>query len=209
MTLPYKNFGELSERYQGSIIYYGAEPVFVQDILEDHPVNGLNVWNIGDKAMKRRVVKASEVELIDHAFNLGYINKLPHDDGDYDEDRDYLTSYCYRTPKRQWKQGLNEYNIDFEPLLKSFHELTTNPMFRDMLMNKYPTLKQAKKLLKLPIREVAFNQKLALVLNRADQVYLEYRGTTIGVSEDGDKFKLRPSHTYMREFVEAKGIEVW
>lgn len=207
MTLPYNSFQSLSERYYGTVIYNGDDPIYVTG-LDGGQVPAISYRTVG--AVEKHFphsIAANNPALRDGPFSLGYVNKVPfeNDDGE----TKFMADYMIRIPKRQWKQGICGNNVELKATHLDFSLLVVHPQFREMLMNKYPSKAKALTLLREPYQSVAFNLRLALFSTDMDSIGLEYRGRTVGVSEDGDKFKLKKDSFYLQEFLEANGVELW
>lgn len=204
MALPYKLFNEVNDRYVGTIIYYGDLPVYIVKALPGVQDLDLLCTMVGDNRNLTSVYHVTDPLFRDGPFQLGYVNKLPFT---LNNEIFYGASYMTRIPRRQWKQGLTPAIVEFSPKLQGdFYELLVNPMFKDMLQGNYPTLAQARNLLNGKLVSVAFSRQLAISKDDCDIIKLHYRGKTVGLSEDGAKFKLRKEYSFLKEFSEASGV---
>lgn len=206
--LPYKEVQEMVDRYSGTIIFKGKTPIYVNKVLNGEDNVPIFYYNlVGDPQMARHQIISHNEDLMEGPFYLGYINKVAiqtPEDG-----VNYVTAYASRVPKRQWKQGLNANVIELQPGLMNFNTMVTSATFRDMLMGKYPSLNRAKALMTPVIRQVAFNRQIMIGLGKCDTVELGYRGKIVGISNDGDKFKLGKEYKFLAELMEANGVAVW
>lgn len=206
--LPYQKTDEIRDRYENSIILLNKAPIFIvsQTLMDDGHL-GLCYFDVGDPKKVKHNVVVTDPALEDGPFLLGYVNKLGiHDD---DGELNYTTCYVTRMPVRQWQQGLCSNVLCFKPNGRTFHQMCCDPMFRDMILNKYPSFAQAKKLLKGKIKSVAFNRQLAIAKDDCDQYKLYYRGHPVAVSDDGKSFKLNAVFSFLKELLDRSGVITW
>ena len=209
MALPYVQPNEINDRYVGSIIFIGNTPIIVDMI----NMNGeLEYTEIGGDRRITNTVNVLSPELRDGPFQLGYVNGISV--WNYDENDNRIekltTKYCARMPIRQWKQGLSQHNLHFQPGPNlAWGKLVSHKGFRDMLIGDYPALKKAVVSLNEAVASVAFNRRLAVSLNELEEVQLHHRGYLIGASDDGNKFRLGKPYVYFKEWLLTQGVKIW
>lgn len=207
MSLPpsFQTVEEINYRYTGSIIYKGKKPILVRDALhqrgDGHFVNGANLYylEIGEGFnLNQKDTPASDPELSDGPFSLGYINGIEHQDDEGHISADI--SYCTRVPVRKWKQGLTQQNLSFQGGGLTFNKACVTKGFMHMLQGVYPSFEEAKKNIGPRIRRIAYNRHWAIGVNKIGTYDLFYRGQGVGVgAKSPDQLELGPKFTYLQE----------
>lgn len=210
--LPYRLAEEFRDRYAESVIYYKQQPIYVSQITpriggNDVKLHYFNLPISRKTAADLQEVSATDPELSDSQFNLGYCN-------DCLSGRFGLTAlYLQRMPVRRSKQGLDHHNVyfprdgdnnmDFSACLHHTH-------FMDMLVNAYPVYDEARNHITSSQRYgvVAFHKHFGLQFSKLDLWYLHYKGKKIASSGDGYTFKLAQVYTHLNEVLEENLLKV-
>lgn len=208
--LVYDTAEQAQMRLQGTIITHGPKAVYVREVFADDfgviklALSPYPLRTEGDKkGGKNYTVDASDPDLNFRVFHLGYCN----------DEVGRRAIYVSRATTRQQSQGLNRRGF-----VGNLMDYTTSCQgFEDMLFNKYPSVADAKALLRNEAHKLEGWQWTAVAISRDfairpdedfrdDLVKLLYRGVVVGVSMGGDNFKLAAEYDFLKEVVEETGL---
>ena len=128
-------------------------------------------------------------ELNIDACKLGYVNYARTCD------------YYMRVPKRQWRQGFDENNVQTK---SGGRALVTSKYFEQTVLGNYPTYHDVLKELnseEVFVRSRAFSRQFAFYREAQCCIKLMHQGTAIGDYIDGG-FRLYPVRKYLKEKLE-------
>ena len=224
--LPYQKVEEIRDRYSGSIIYLGDEPIYCigpadgqvidhngKFVAKELAKSKIGYTKLGSKAQDIFYEDVANPELRDSPFILGYINGYPVIEYNPETGErinvGFTAVYSARIPIRRWKQGITSENFGVDHARKlKWHEMLVMPSVRDMFMNKYPTYKTALKNAGVKSDIIAFHKKIAVGKDLLGDFNLYYRGKIVGRSDDGERYRLGTQMKYLKEFFEEQGVEV-
>lgn len=125
--------------------------------------------------------------------------------------------YMARRPARIQSQGLCANNVNIRGMSvgaggaryrDDFNDLVRGDGFKDMLLGKYPSMAEARKILleKPNIRAVAFSREFAIKRHPQfkNLFFLSYKGEDISYSETSE-FSLPEEYKYLKEISTQKG----
>lgn len=123
-------------RLDASVVLYKGKPFYAAASGMD-----LRLWELGgSREQPDHKVSANSADLDIRSIELGYVNS------------EGSTFFAYRVPYRKQKQGMACDNIEISSLLNPEHKsgiggatILSKP-FRDMLVNKYPSIKECSQL---------------------------------------------------------------
>lgn len=188
-------------RLGGTCVVHGSRAVFIDQV----NTNGTYLASVVPFADRLQLtIDPNDPTLRYMELPLGYANI------DANGVNDIL--YVARTPTRQNRQGLNSSVIrgGQTQVIRwrcSFDGLLRQQGFADMLLGVYPTRDVALKMINDgKAHAVAIGRRFGLVSSgHGWPVELFYRGTKVGWTDGGDKFKLPKEFEFMKEtLVEMK-----
>jgi len=198
--IQFDNLEDVSSKFSQTICYYENKAVFVKQV--SHQIDPNNSEQIPDKF--RLVVCAfnmrnKNINLEDKAFtykkyNIGYANTNNH------------CLWWYRKPIKQYRQGLIRSQLGFsssENVMMPEENFNFSRPYVNMLENVYPEIPVVEKVLKdKEAKTIAFHKDFALSYDYIHQDFiLEYRGTKVGVSLNGNlgEYKILNEYKHLNE----------
>lgn len=207
LAIKYEHLEDASMRLKSTVVQYKGEPVYITDIRAGDADEIFRVYfkalPMEDALRPRKVVlgqnglpqfedeperKYISSKFFDIApFKLGYVNRAGG------------AAYCTRMPLRMQKQGLSSENFTAKSPKNdfNFNSFLMCPGTKDMVLNKYPSLKEAQEMLKekkSPL--IAFHRDFAIALDEilGNLYHVFYKGEKVGAYLDGglilgDKYK--------------------
>ena len=191
---------------KGSIIRLGTEPIYVLDVIEVKNHIGKKIQRIkylllSSQGKQQNInIKSKKLNLA--PVPLGFMN--------YCHNGTYKCVYLSRIPARMWKIGLHPQNLSILPCAgnRNTDMNTSNVIlssgFRDTVMGKFPTYKQAIKTVDKGniYSTVAFNRNFAIQkrMSTVSLIYYKYEAAIGECSLSGPK--LRKSFSFLQEHLD-------
>lgn len=190
----YETVNAARDRLSDTVIYNPRGEPFRAEAFTEDPNGGLRV--MGTDLVVKRVAEYALNECQFMQYNLGYMNTPSG------------AVYVYRIPVRKYRQGLHFENVNIGAYM-NWRDTITKPYFIDMMMRKYPSLREAQDSLQAnkECESVAFHPRMALSRDDLGLYFLLYKGKRIGWS-DTDEFRLPSDFSYLRESLNESGVKV-
>lgn len=189
----YDSIEQVNRYLVNTVVLYDQQPYWVNRAIGNDRDPSITLLEL--PGYRRELSCSVSDPLLNYqSFQLGYVNL---DNGS--------VVYCRRMPKRQQQQGLSGRNIWTGGI--DFDVLTRSRGFARSLVNDYPTIAKATKLLEDGHRSVAISRHIAIAKDEHNNEFVfMYRGRTVGVGISPNKinplFEIQLKETFS-EYVEV------
>lgn len=208
----YETLAEADQKLTNSCILYEGNPVKVIGTAGENGRDQVKLSFVPLPIPRSRPISSTDLvtrKIIDPGFDfrslgskLGYVNipKSP-----FNSCREAV--FVVRVPTRSSRQGLDRrttqvLQMGTHTCQYEWDTLAGEQGLVDCIHNRYPTVKEAIKLLTddpINCKAVAINKKLMMIFDRVNPPNLVYRNEKIGYTEDGERFKLAPHKRFLSE----------
>jgi hypothetical protein len=200
-------------RLSGTVVLYDGKPVYIREVgaLRDAAegkngdiyrvyIKELPIKSGDDRDYERKFISSKKFDLA--PFPMGFMN------------HEGKAVYLSRAPRRQQKQGLSEqtlscYNVGEAAAgnVLRFANLTSNQAFVDCVMNKYPTVQEATRMVEQGADSAAFSRCFAIARDKSlpELIYLYHKNDKVGFIMDGT-LKLSAKGRCLRESLNEVGV---
>lgn len=179
---------DLVDRLHDTLIRYKGEPVYVNVKAGDT----LELWDIATRSKNFGRFKSDDPDIDISQMEIGYLNHTSQ----YTKGK-LKVFYLYRTPMRQYRQGLHYRNVvtsDIERniISRSDETLIYTQSFWQSIMGIYPSWDEAVECVTSgKMTEVAVSQDIAIRRTKAGPLLLFLRGVNVGwIAPDENKVRL-------------------
>lgn len=175
----YDNVRDAQKYLEHTIIRYKKAPVYVTRISE----------GVSLRIMDIKTGKESKVLITDPLLNF---DPVPLG---YGVDARGFPYFCFRTPRRRWKQGLHEESFSLHPTSLGYVDFGNMAGLRSI----YDAIKGKHKKFKEAFKEGGVFHRYFCV-KKDGETYLEYKGDVIGVFV-GEELSLYENYSYLDKYV--------
>lgn len=173
----YDRLSDIRMRLEGTLVRYKGQPVYIEQAFEtDSTASGFCVEGYFLRSRKPFRADPNSSLMDSRAFSLGYINTGS------------CAKYLKRKPLRHYKQGLTTYTSGAKEL---------NKMFNNLVLGLYPSLFEAKILMKNGWESVALSRVCAVNRNK-----ILYKDVVVGRLVK-NKIVLDKEYKYLRNYLEV------
>lgn len=195
MAEAYLTADDLIMRLHQSVCLYDGEPYFVSCVPK-FPKVGLHA--LGGKNNKYdadKIIDHTDERFSDRSPPLGYMT--------YENNAYYLE----RVPYRQQNQGLKQVSVVSSPHLDHYSPWFRDATFRDCILGKHASIKEAWKLMDKGYRGVSIHRNVAIRLIDTRSIGLYYK-TRLVATRKGDMWDWLPATDgkYIQKIINRLGV---
>lgn len=187
----YDNLEDIKSKFLATVVYYDGVPVYVKDAMVHDDIDDFNLLTTTSLTVNTHQVRAiSDPKFNLTRFNIGYAN-YP-----------FGAIWWYRFPGKQYQQGLKANQLKYKASISGFeppYKLTSVSM-KNMLMNDYPTFKEAVEATKNSGAAQAFHKNFAVLWDEIHKdAIIEYKGRPVGHMYNDFQPKFIDEFEYLKE----------